>query len=280
MDIDKLVEKFTSHYSYLGMGSGKIAKQFKVSREDVKTAKRKAREILDRKLWETMVNDNHLAFSSNRNILVIGDLHAPFTRVDYLKFCKEVYLKHNCNQVIFIGDIIDNHYSSFHDTDPDGHSGAEELAMAKASIKEWHKEFPNAKVCIGNHDLIPVRKAFNAGLSKTWIRPLEEVLGTPTWEFGEEFVIDNILYTHGTGRKAAPRMKYDMISIVQGHYHSESYISYAVGKNSKMFAMQVGCGVDDKSYAMAYGKHFNKMHINCGVILNNGQLPILEYMNL
>jgi len=44
-----------------------------------------------------------------RRILVIGDIHAPFTLCGYLEFCKETYAKYNCNQVIFIGDIIDNH---------------------------------------------------------------------------------------------------------------------------------------------------------------------------
>ena len=55
-----------------------------------------------------------------RRILVIGDLHAPFTLTGYLEFCENIYAKYNCNQTIFIGDIIDNHYSSFHTTDPDG----------------------------------------------------------------------------------------------------------------------------------------------------------------
>jgi hypothetical protein len=31
---------------------------------------------------------------------------------------------------------------------------------------------------------------------------------------------------------------------------------------------------------MAYSKHFDKMHINCGVVLENGTLPILEYQKL
>ena len=59
-----------------------------------------------------------------RRILVIGDVHAPFSLDGYLEFCKDVYAKNNLNQVIFIGDIIDNHYSSFHHTDPDGLGGA------------------------------------------------------------------------------------------------------------------------------------------------------------
>jgi len=45
--------------------------------------------------------------------------------------------------------------------------------------------------------------------------------------------------------------------------------------------MQVGCGVDDKSYAMAYAKNFTKKYIiACAVVLNNGNLPVIEPQNL
>ena len=176
--------------------------------------------------------------------------------------------------------MLDNHFSSFHDTDADGHSAKEELRLAKLQIKKWYNTFSKAKVCLGNHDLIPQRKIFNAGVSKVWLKNIGDILETPGWEYEEEFTIDNVMYVHGTGRKADIRMQQDLISVVQGHYHFEGYIKYAVGKNKKMFAMQLGCGVDDKSYAMAYGKYFAKNHINCGVVLNNGELPIIEYMNL
>lgn len=215
-----------------------------------------------------------------RNILVIGDLHAPFILDGYLEFCKSIYDKYNCNEVVFIGDIVDNHYSSYHETDPDGHSAAKELELAKEQINEFYKTFPIAKVTSGNHDQLQARKLMSAGISATWMRSIKEVLEVPGWEFGEEFIIDNVLYTHGTGRKAKQRAKADLTSVVQGHYHSESYIEHFVGMNLKMFALQLGCGVDRKAYAMAYGKHFNKPHINCGVVLNNGKLPILEYMDL
>lgn len=218
--------------------------------------------------------------NSEKRILVIGDLHAPFIRHGYLKFCQEVYYKYNCNTVVFIGDIIDNHYSSYHESDPDGHSAGVELLKAKEEISNWYKAFPKAKVCIGNHDAIPFRKAMTAGLSSSWIKTIDEVIDVPEWDFSEEFMLDGNMYCHGTGRKARQRAKGDLVSVVQGHYHSESYVEYFVGKHYKIFAMQVGCGVDDKAYAMAYGKHFNKMHINCGVILENGELPILEFMDL
>ena len=52
-----------------------------------------------------------------RNVLVVGDLHEPFCKDGYLEFCQEQYDTWNCNQVIYIGDIIDNHYTSFHEID-------------------------------------------------------------------------------------------------------------------------------------------------------------------
>ena len=128
--------------------------------------------------------------------------------------------------------------------------------------------------------MIPNRKAMTSGLSSSWIKTIGEVLDTPNWEFSEEFIIDDVLYVHGTGRKARNRARKDLTSVVQGHYHSESYIEHYVGNNFSIFAMQLGCGIDRKSYAMAYGKHFDKPHINCGVVLENGTLPILEYMKL
>ena len=60
-------------------------------------------------------NDNTTA----NNILVIGDLHEPFCLDEYLYFCIEKYREFNCNEVVFIGDIIDNHYSSYHETNAD-----------------------------------------------------------------------------------------------------------------------------------------------------------------
>ena len=88
------------------------------------------------------------------NILVIGDIHEPFAIDGYLEFCFEQYKKYNCNKVVFIGDLLDNHFSSYHATDPDGFGAGEELTRAMSKIKKWYQYFPEALVCIGNHDAI------------------------------------------------------------------------------------------------------------------------------
>jgi metallophosphoesterase superfamily enzyme len=219
-------------------------------------------------------------FNDSNRILIVGDLHAPFILEGYLDFCLEIYHKHNCNKVIFIGDILDNHFSSYHETDADGMGAGDELDKARGMIQIWHDTFPNSLVCFGNHDLIVARKAQTSGLSQQWIKTLSDVLKTSTWEYDEEFYIDNVMYCHGTAKKAKGRAKNELISVVQGHYHSESYVEHLVGKYKHIWAMQIGCGIDKDSYAMAYGKHFPKCHINCGVVLEDGTLPILEYMKL
>ena len=61
--------------------------------------------------------------------------------------------------------------------------------------------------------------------------------------------------------------KNDMMSTVQGHIHTQAYTEFTVGRNFKVFGMQVGCGVDGGSYAAAYAKNFKKQAIGCGVVL-------------
>lgn len=215
------------------------------------------------------------------NVLVIGDLHEPFCRKGYREFCYEMKKKHNCETIVFIGDILDQHFQSFHLTDPDTPYGAgTEFEKAKEEIQKWYQLFPKAFITIGNHDALSNRKAFASGVSKRWIKTLPEMLDTPNWAYSDEFTFDDVKYCHGIGRQADSRVKEDMLSCVQGHFHSKSYITHFVGTHKRLFACQIGCGIDDKSFAFAYGKHFSKSHINCAVIKDNGTLPIIEYMDL
>ena len=157
------------------------------------------------------------------NVLAIGDLHQPFTLDKYLRFCKNVDRKESCNKVVFVGDVIDSHYSSYHETDPDGMSAGEELDMAIGGVRKWYMAFPEATVLIGNHDRLVHRKAFTAGISSRWIRDYSDILGTKGWDFVERTVIDGVQYIHGEGGTARSKCKADMMSTVQGHLHTQCY---------------------------------------------------------
>jgi hypothetical protein len=58
-----------------------------------------------------------------------------------------------------------------------------------------------------------------------------------------------------------------MMSTVSGHIHTQAYCEWLVGRNFKVFGMQVGCGIDASSYAAAYARNFRRQAIGCGVVL-------------
>ena len=213
-------------------------------------------------------------------VLVIGDLHEPFSLDAYLDFCIEQSERFNTNRVVFIGDIIDNHYSSYHETDADGLGGADELDAAIRRIAKWYKAFPEAEVTIGNHDRMVMRKAQTSAVPTRWIKAYKDVLEVPGWDFVDRVVIDDVQYIHGEAGVADRKAASDMMNTVQGHLHTHAFTRWLVGEKFKIFGSQVGCGIDHESYAMAYAKRGKKPAIGCMVVLDNGTTPINLLMNL
>ena len=225
--------------------------------------------------WEATkvkpVIKNNNGLLNKDNVLVIGDLHEPFCKDGFLEFCKKQQLKFNCGTVVFIGDIVDHHAQSFHNTDPDGLSAKDELILACSKLQNWYKAFPEATVLLGNHDRIVARKLMSVGISQRWLKPLGDVLGTPNWKFVEQHVYNNVLYVHGESGTALKKAQNELCSVVQGHSHTEGYVQLINGGTN--FAMQVGCGIDFESYAFAYAQRGKKPILSCGVVLN--QSPII-----
>ena len=250
----------------------KLNKDFKTSQDVFKDAFKSGFLTVDS--FKTDIKKS----KSGKNVLVIGDLHLPFTLEGYLEHCIKVYKKYNCDTVVFIGDILDLHFTSYHETSTEGYGATQEHDLSVEMLRKWYKAFPKAYVTIGNHDALIYRKAMSAGISKRWIQNYSQVLGTPGWEWVTDVVIDDVLYTHGT-TNAYTKAKQNLMSTVQGHLHSQAGIQFYVGAKSRIFGFQVGCGVDMKSYAMEYGRNFPKPVISCGVVIE-GLHPHLEVMDL
>jgi predicted phosphodiesterase len=206
-----------------------------------------------------------------RRILVVGDLHCPFDLDGYLKFVVDTYEQWNCNQILMIGDAVDHHFSSFHPTDPDGFGGGEELDRAIKRLSRYRDAFAKIcdkkiDICIGNHDRLIMRRAFDSDIPARWIKSYNEVLGTD-WNWVESIVYDDVLYEHGEGGQAKTKAKNNMMSSVCGHTHTACGVDWFVGKKYRVFAMQVGCGVDASTYAAAYAKNFKRQAIGAGIVL-------------
>jgi len=231
-------------------------------------------------------NLNKSKFNGGENRLVIADIHAPFTKKGFLEHCVKAYHDYHCTKVTFLGDVIDNHYSSNYQADPDGMSAKDETDLAIEVVQPWFNAFPEAEISIGNHDDRIRRRAFDAGISTKWIKNYSEVLETPGWVWADYWDHFDVRYTHGDGPGGAlngafQRVLYWDISVIQGHWHTSSYIRWKVSEKHRMFGMQLGCGIDREAYAMAYNKKSQKkLMICCAVVLDDGKVPIILPMYL
>jgi len=224
--------------------------------------------------------------SIDGNILVIGDPHEPWCHPDYLGFCKRVYDEYDCKLAVIIGDLIDQHAISYHETNPDGVSAGDEHQLAYDNVQRWIKTFPNVRVCIGNHDALPLRKARTHGLPTSLFKTYGELWGTPKewlWRFTHE--INGVLFQHGTncsGQQAhINQARKNRQSTVIGHCHTLLGVEYDASKRDIIFGLSTGCGLSVSKYAFEYAKEDPKRPIlGCGVVVNNGKHAIAIPMEM
>jgi len=222
-------------------------------------------------------------------VLVIGDPHCPAMHKDYPAFLKRIYAKHRCNQVVVIGDLVDWSSISYHPKAPSLMNSEKELADARVQVKRLYKAFPKATWLIGNHDSLTERKASDLGLPLSVLKDYADLWEVKGWEviprYGHK-MIDGVMYQHGDRGKggnissAFLNAQSEHCSVVQGHFHSQFGVLYFANAKTRLFGMQVGCGVDHDKEAMAYGKKYNsKPILGCGVVID-GVTAICEPMLL
>lgn len=216
---------------------------------------------------------------------IIGDTHVPYTLKGYREFCEATFEGYGVDTVIHIGDLVDNHGLTFHEREPLLHNATGELQDAREALQEWYRAFPYLTLIQGNHDRLPARQLQKLGMAPSiYLRPLEEVYDMPKgWQVVDDVMIDDVLYHHGETALGVNGFRKDaesrMCSTVSGHNHSNAGISATATSQELVWGLAVGCGVNMKHMAFAYGRHFTrKPVIACGVVYH-GQ-PVIEYMDL
>ena len=200
------------------------------------------------------------------NVLVIGDSQIPFEHNQYADFCKAVHDKYKCKKVVHIGDILDCYNWSSYDKGPEAPSPTQEIRLVHACFKRWGKLFPNVEAIVGNHNNRVRTRLKNAGFPE-WSLPFEEVLRKvykipKGWKLHDELTIDTklgpVTFMHGDerGGSRVPGKTAQLYgsSVVRGHMHSKSYVTYHSLKKALIYDMVVGCGIDKKSVAFNYSK--------------------------
>jgi len=217
---------------------------------------------------------------ANSSILIISDLHCPYHHPHAFDFLKALKKKYKPDRVVCIGDEIDNHAASYHDSDPDLMSAGHELLQAQKDLKTLEKIFPKMDLLESNHGSMFYRKSKTYGLPAFALKTYNQLWDVKDWKWHNELTIkmsdgNQVYFHHGKTKNGLKLSQAMGISSVQGHYHSEAIVQLWGNQASLKFSMMVGCLIDTESLAMAYGKnHMARPVLSSGIIIN-GQARVI-----
>jgi hypothetical protein len=213
--------------------------------------------------------------SKNKSVLIISDMHYPYNHPDIIDFLKALDKKYKFDKIISVGDELDYHAISFHDSDPNLMSAGDELQTSINRMKPLYNLFPDMDLVESNHGSLVYRKQKAHGLPRSVIKSYREILEAPkTWRWHDDLLIktntgDNVYICHG---KSAEVLKLSMsmgMSCIQGHFHEKFEIRYWGNKLGLYWGMIVGCLIENSSLAFAYNKlNLKRPLIGCGGIIN------------
>lgn len=211
-----------------------------------------------------------------KSILVIPDQHAPAMHVDCYKFIKAVAALYKPDKIINLGDEIDHHNLSFHETEEScPFTATKEFEEAQRNFSNFYDMFEEMDIMESNHGSLVFRKAAACKLPRKFLRTYNEVLEAPaTYRWHKNLIVETpkglVNFSHGN---YAPKdiMKKSQLrgmSQVQGHYHNDFEIKYwqnDLGEN--FFGMTAGCLINDAAYAFLYNKtYIPRPLLGCGII--------------
>lgn len=207
-------------------------------------------------------------------ILVISDMHIPYEHPDAYTFLLKVKKEYEPDLIINIGDEVDKHALSFHDSDPNLASAGDELKAAQKILKKYGKLFPEMYLVDSNHGSLAYRRAKAMGMPEAYLKEYGEVLKTPkNWYWTDELNVmsggNHVIFRHQWKKNPLICAQQMGACVVQGHFHESFDIQYASSPSKLLWAMTVGCLIDKRSLAFAYNKTNTKRPIiGCGVIIN------------
>ena len=205
----------------------------------------------------------------------MSDSHCPYNHKDMVAFYREIKRIYKPDKVVHIGDEVDYHAISFHETDPDLMSPSQELEAAREALRPLYKLFPDVSLIDSNHGSLVYRKVRNAGLPKEVVKSYNEILQAPQgWVWQHDLTLKmsdgNLVYFHhGKTSRPGALSKNMGMSTVQGHYHGKFSIEYWGNPLGLYWDARTGCMIDDDSLAFEYNKTtMARPIIGCLVIID------------
>jgi hypothetical protein len=211
-------------------------------------------------------------------VLAIPDLHCPWQHPDALAFLIAVRDTYNVTKTVCLGDEIDAMGYSRYPQDPDAPNQSKELELAIEQLLPFYRAFPDMLVCESNHTIRPWKKAFEAGLPKSFLPTVARVLRAPDgWTWHNQVEVDGVLYIHGDAGSSGftahiQYMRKFKQSVVIGHIHSYAGVNY----EGELFGVNSGCLIDAEAICFKYAKNMPiPVSLGCTIVKNGKQAQFI-----
>ena len=209
-------------------------------------------------------------------ILTISDQHMPYQHPDMFIFLAAIKKKYKPTLIVNMGDSVDCHALSFHDSDSDLPSAGDELKRAITCIKQMEKMFPTMITIDSNHGSLAERKFKHHGIPMKYLATPQQIYGvSDKWTWQNDLTVklpngQDCYFAHGMVKQGVKLASQRGVNTVQGHFHTDFRIDYIGNPSDLLFSMQVGCMIDSKALAFAYDKlNLNRPIIGTGLIIDS-----------
>lgn len=199
----------------------------------------------------------------------------PYCHPDTWKFLRAVDRQYKPNKVICLGDEVDYHALSYHESDPNLDSAGPELEKAIKFLRPIYEMFPEVDVLESNHGSMVYRKAMSAGIPSRALKTYRDTLDAPlTWKWHIDMRIkmsngQSLYLHHGKSAKPGALSQTEGCCAAQGHFHEKFGATW--WRNSYGIYWDLHCGYlgDHRALAFAYAKNnLKKGIVGAWVILN------------
>lgn len=205
---------------------------------------------------------------------------------DVWKFLTAIKKKYSPDRIVQLGDEVDFHALSYHESDPDLDAAGPELEKAIRFLQPIYKLFPRVDVLESNHGSLVYRKAKTIGIPKRALRSYRETIEAPLgwkWHFDLRIKMSNgqwLYLHHGKSAKPGALARAEGCCAAQGHYHTK--FDKTVWRNSQGTFWDLHCGylAHHDSLAFAYDKsNLEKGIVGCWIILDGQPKALLMTLN-
>lgn len=225
--------------------------------------------------------------AKGKRVLIIPDLHMPYHHQDAMKFLRAIkykYLEKN-SLVINLGDEIDAHAISFHDSDCELFAAGEELEQAKRYLSGLEQLYPKMFILESNHGSLYIRRMKKHGIPISILKPMHEILGvSKKWTWHEDILLDTKMgmtyLCHGKTSGYGKLCKEMGCNAIQGHFHGKFELTWHTSSLTSRYNLFSGCLIDRESMAFAYGKNHLPKPILGACIISKEGYPRLIKMDL